>query len=146
MNARGRTPVAIHPCRVKHPEVILLRTGMQNARSCTFLTKCMCNSREDDHSMIYHPQSPSLSTSSPTTRSLDLSARIGPPPELLVSSHVRVDSISRSNNKQQTCTHFARSNSQPAIQPSRLPGFASEAPALLQQALASTRGEQSASA
>lgn len=61
----------------------------------------------------------------------------------LMSSHIRVGSISRSNNKLRICTH-SRALKPPASQPSRLPAFAFEAPALLQQASAhqSSRSHQ----
>jgi hypothetical protein len=59
------------------------------------------------------------------------------PKALIMSSHVRVNFSSRSNNKPQISTHFTRSNRQPAISP---PWLYVAAPALLQQAL--TRSHQ----
>lgn len=142
MNARGRTPVAIHPCRVKCPERDEFVVQMCRYAECTTVRlPNKCTSLDDRHSIFIHkpsvqPQDLLLRTNNTTTS------------KALVSSHVRVDSISRSNNKHQTCTNSSRSNRQPASQPSRLPGFAFAPPGLLQQALqalsrsAATRGER----
>ena len=61
-----------------------------------------CISLEDDCTIYTHK--PSLSTS-PTTRSF-LRTNKTTTPEALMRSHVRVGSISRSNNKQQICTNI----------------------------------------
>ena len=81
---------------------------MQNARSCTFLTKCRA------FALFLYTSSPTTTRSPRTSRTT---------PEALVSSHIRVD-VSRAPMTSNTYVHISRA--QTANHPSRLSGFASK--------------------
>ena len=79
-----------------------MRAGMQNARLCTFLTRAPLITRSPS-------TEPSLSPRLVSNHEISLrTSRTAS--TALMSSYVRVGFVSRSNNKQRTCTHLALSN------------------------------------